>query len=155
MLAVTPVTEQDLPALADLFEEMDRFYGATEVEPIEERSAQLRSMIFRDPPAAYVLLARHNDQLAGFASYSILWPAAGLTQSLFLKELYVGQGHRRRGVGRLLMQRLFELAVETTSSRVEWMTEHSNSDAIAFYEQLGFKPNTEKAFYRAQIENGR
>jgi GNAT superfamily N-acetyltransferase len=148
MLTVTAATKADIPALAELFEEMDRFYGAVEFEAPEERRAQLHAMIFRDPPAVHVLLAYDDDRLAGFASYSFLWPAVGLTQSLFLKELYVAAAYRRRGVGRRLMQGLFELAAETGASRIEWMTEHANVEAIAFYERLGFKPNAEKVFYR-------
>lgn len=149
-MTVAPISQADLPAFIELMEEMDRFYGVTEFEPAEIRVAQIKGMIFRDPPAAHVLLARDGDRLVGLVSYSFLWPAAGLTQSLFLKELYVSQAHRRRGVGRLLMQRLFELAAETGCSRVEWMTEWANTDAQTFYAKLGHAPNTEKVFYRVQ-----
>ena len=150
MLTATPATEQDLPAIADLLEEMDRFYGVTEFEPAEERVKQIQAMVFRDPPAAHVLLARDDSRVVGLASYSFLWPTMGLTQSLFLKELYVTQDQRRTGVDRLLMHRLFELAAETGCSRVEWMTERDNTDAQAFYAGLGAEPNTEKVFYRVQ-----
>ena len=54
-----------------------------------------------------MLLARDEDGvLAGFASYSFLWPAVGLTASLYLKELYVAASRQRHGVGTLLMQGL-------------------------------------------------
>ena len=150
MLAITPAQPDDLPAIADLLEEMDRFYGVTEFESAPERIAQIKALIFHDPPAAHVLLARDDDRVVGLASYSFLWPAVGLAQSLFLKELYVAEADRRLGVGRQLMHSLFELAAETDCSRVEWMTDHNNAEAQAFYEQLGFKPNTDKAFYRVQ-----
>lgn len=150
MLTVTPATEADLPALAGLLEEMDRFYGVTDFEPTGKRQAQIQAQIFRDPPAAHILLARDHNQVIGLASYSFLWPAIGLTQSLFLKELYVAQHHRRTGVGRLLMKRVFDLAAETGSSRIEWMTERDNTDAQAFYAGLGAEPNTGKVFYRVE-----
>lgn len=153
MTTVTPITEADLPAFIALAEEMDRFYGVTEFEPAEVRAAQVKAMIFRDPPAAHVLLASDGEGVIGLASYSFLWPAVGLTQSLFLKELYVAQKHRGRGVGRQLMQHLFDLATETGCSRVEWMTEQTNTEAQAFYAQLGHAPNAEKVFYR--VEDGR
>jgi hypothetical protein len=41
------------------------------------------------------MLAWDGDDLAGFAAYSFLWPAVGLTRSLFLKELYVAEAARR------------------------------------------------------------
>jgi GNAT superfamily N-acetyltransferase len=40
------------------------------------------------------------------ASYSFLWPAAGVTRSLYLKELYVAQDWQRQGIGKLLMDSL-------------------------------------------------
>lgn len=150
MLRVTPATEQDLPALTGLFAEMDRFYGATHVGPSARRQAEMAATLFADPPVAHVLVASAGDDLAGFASYSFLWPAVGLTPSLFLKELYVAEQHRRNGAGRALMRRLLEIAAETRCSRVEWMTERMNAEAQAFYAKLGYTPNTEKVFYRVE-----
>ena len=150
MITVTPITEPDVPAFVALMEEMDRFYGVSTFEPAEVRTAQVKAIVFGDPAAARVILARNAAEVVGFASYSFLWPAIGLTRSLFLKELYVAEAYRGRGVGRQLMQHLFDLATETGCSRVEWMTERTNTEAQAFYARLGHAPNTEKVFYRAQ-----
>src|SRR6516164_6517496 len=116
---------------------MDRFYGATDVEPPSTRTRQIADAIFSTPPAAYALLAWDGDRLVGFAAYSFLWPAVGLTRSLYLKELYVAEACRERGVGKLLMQNLVEIAVKHACSRVEWTTDEQNRDAQAFYESLG------------------
>jgi len=135
-------------AIATLAEEMDRFYGATEVEPLELRLRQINEALFSDQPSAYALLAWEGDQLVGFAAYSFLWPAVGLTRSLFLKELYVVESARRTGVGKQLMRALFEVAVKHDCSRVEWQTETTNEDARAFYADLGAAEFEGKVFYR-------
>jgi GNAT superfamily N-acetyltransferase len=150
VLSIAAAQEHDVPAIADLLEEMDRFYGVTDFEPFEQRVAQVREMIFGGLPAAHVLLAKEDEVVVGFASYSHLWPAVGLTRSLFLKELYVRESHRRAGVGRTLMQRLLEAAADGGCSRVEWMTERTNASARRFYEQLGYKENNEKVLFRVQ-----
>ena len=54
------------------------------------------------------------------AAYSFLRPAAGLTASLYLKELYVAAAYRRAGVGRLLMDELNKIAARRGLSRMEW-----------------------------------
>ena len=84
------------------------------------------------------------------AAYSFLWPAAGLTRSLYLKELYIGEGYRRRGAGRLLMQALFEVAGQHGCSRVEWTTDSGNAGAQAFYEMLRLPRHPSKVFYRVE-----
>ena len=150
VITIAPLTEADLPAFVALMEEMDRFYGVTEFDPPEIRQAQVEAMLFRDAPAAQVLLARDGAQVVGLASYSFLWPAAGLAQSLFLKELYVAQSHRRRSVGRQLMQHVFDVATDAECSRVEWMTEQTNTEAQAFYAGLGHIPHSGKVFFRTQ-----
>jgi GNAT superfamily N-acetyltransferase len=150
MTTVTHAEPGDIDALARLAEEMDRFYGATEVEPLEARVRQIGEALFQDPPSAHALLARDNGMLAGFASYSFLWPAVGLTRSLYLKELYVTEAAREQGVGKLLMRHLYTIAVNQGCSRVEWTTDQSNLDAQQFYASLGVPVKESKLFYRVE-----
>jgi GNAT superfamily N-acetyltransferase len=151
VIQLAAATPEDAADLVDLLEEMDRFYGVTDFEPAEDRRAQLRAQLFSSPAAGHVILARVDGTLLGLASYSFLWPAVGLTQSLFLKELYVRASHQGQGIGRALIDRVFQIAADTGSSRVEWMTEQTNTEAQAFYERCGHKPNTDKVFYRATL----
>ena len=47
-----------------------------------------------------------NDaRLVGIAAYSLLWPAIGLTRSLYLKELYVPEGVLRTGIDKRFRRR--------------------------------------------------
>lgn len=86
--------------------------------------------------------------MVGFASYSFLWPAAGVTRSVFLKELYVVEASRRYGTGRLLINELCRIALETGCSRVEWHTDTDNPNAQRFYATLGVPVDDSKLFYR-------
>ena len=148
MITLSTARPDDVPAIADLAAEMDRHYGAAELVPIEKRQELVDLALFADPPTAWALLARDEQALIGFASYSFLWPAASMTGSLYLKELYVAQHTRRTHVGAALMRGLAEVAVRLECSRLEWTTDRDNADAIAFYEALGFQPLESKVFYR-------
>jgi GNAT superfamily N-acetyltransferase len=147
-VTISPAQPEDAEALASLLDELDRFYGATEIEPTGQRIRRVREALFSDPPAAYALLAWDKERLIGFASYSYLWPAAGSTRSLYLKELYVSEDHRAAGVGRLFMDELRRVAVEHDCSRVEWTTDDDNPGAKQFYQALGYAPDPSKIFYR-------
>jgi GNAT superfamily N-acetyltransferase len=150
VITVTPAKLQHAEAIAEIAEEMDRFYGATKVESAETRIRQIGEALFSDLPSAYSLLAWDDGRIVGFASYSFLWPAIGLTRSLYLKELYVSTKARRTGVGNLLMQRLFDIAVKNDCSRVEWTTESDNREAQLVYAELEVSVEESKLFYRIE-----
>jgi GNAT superfamily N-acetyltransferase len=150
MISITPASPGDGPAMAGLLAEMDQFYGASRTEPVDERVRQINDALFSAHPAAGALLAWDGAQLAGLAAYSFLWPAAGLTRSLYLKELYTGASHRRRGVGKLLMRAVFDTAARHGCSRIEWTTDTGNASAQAFYAELGLPKHPSKVFYRVQ-----
>jgi GNAT superfamily N-acetyltransferase len=150
MINIAPASPGDGPAIAGLLAEMDDFYGASRIEPVAERVRQIDDALFSGHPAAWVLLAWDGTRLAGMASYSFLWPAVGLTRSLYLKELYIGASHRRRGVGKHLMAALFETATRHGCSRIEWTTDTGNSGAQAFYAELGLPKHPSKIFYRVE-----
>ena len=131
MVTIAPAQPEDVEAIAHLLEELDDFYGGTTVETSDEQHAQIHEALFADG-SIHALLAWDGATLVGLASYSFLWPATGLTRSLFLKELYVVESHRRYGVGKLLMARLHEEAEQRRCSRIEWMTETDNAAAQQF-----------------------
>jgi ribosomal protein S18 acetylase RimI-like enzyme len=150
VITVRDAEPTDAEAIAELAEEMDRFYGATDVERRDRRLKQITETLYGESPCAHASLAWEDADLVGFASYSFLWPAAGLTRSLYLKELYVAAKARRRGIGKLLMRHLYRIAVQKACSRVEWTTDRDNLDAQEFYEMLGVSVSASKLFYRVE-----
>ena len=94
-------------------------------------------------------MALHEGAPAGLAAYSFLWPAVGVTRSLYLKELFVRAASRRHGIGKLLMRELDRIAAEHRCSRIEWTADAGNPDAQRFYAALGAEPLATKVFYRA------
>lgn len=139
-------------AIAVLCAEKNEFYGNSPQGTPSERAAQVHDALFTNPPLAHALLAWDADALAGFAMYSFVWPAIGLSASLYLKELFVAEEHRRSGTGKLLMGGIVRVAANRGCSRLEWTTDTDNPGAQAFYEALGAKPLTSKIFYRAAID---
>lgn len=139
-------------AISILAEEMDRFYGATEIASPQVRIRQIREVLFSDPPAAHAILAWNDQRLVGMATYSFLWPAVGLTRSLYLKELYVAESARCCGIGKILMHNAYEIAAKHNCSRVEWTADRDSIDARGFYSRIGVSIDTSKLFYRIEGE---
>ncbi|MFE2440510.1 hypothetical protein ACFXDF_00285 [Streptomyces sp. NPDC059426] len=79
--------KRDTLTMADLIEEIERFYGSTQIQPLAQRQSQIEEALFGSPPMASALLVEdETGGLAGLATYSFL-SAAGSSHSLFLKEL--------------------------------------------------------------------
>jgi ribosomal protein S18 acetylase RimI-like enzyme len=141
----------DVDELVRLLDEVDAFYGDEVTESAEHRASAVKRVLFQELPIARSLVAEADDRrLVGFASYSFLWPAAGSTASLYLKELFVSESYRSRGVGRLMFAELCRVAVASGLSRVELTTDKSNRDAQHFYSRLGLPVNDGKVFYRVE-----
>ncbi|MEV4134025.1 N-acetyltransferase [Dactylosporangium sp. NPDC049742] len=148
-LVVRHAEPSDAEAVATMIEEIERYYGATTIQPFEERLVQVKVALFGTPPLACCMLALAGGEVVGLAAYSFLWPAAGSTYSLFLKELYVRPEGRRLGTGTRLMQEVQAVAANRQEcSRVEWMTDRDNDGARAFYRDLGFEEFGGKVNYR-------
>lgn len=148
MGCVRPAQPEDVDDLIGLFVEVDAYYSEVTTGTRSERRAQIESVLFAAAPKAYALLAYQGEILAGVASYSFLWPAAGLSHSLYLKELFVREAHRGSGVGSALMEHLEHVAKESGCSRMEWTTENSNEGARAFYGHRGASILDGKVMYR-------
>ncbi|MEV5602957.1 GNAT family N-acetyltransferase [Streptomyces sp. NPDC052299] len=153
-VTIRPAHQDDIPRLADLIEEIERFYGATEIQPLTERRSQIEAALFAPAPLAHALVADPGDgPLAGMAAYSFLWPARGTTHALFLKELYVTEPWRGSGLGARLMGELRGVAAAREGcSRVEWMADMDNPGARKFYGALGFEVVEGKVVYRVGVE---
>lgn len=147
MVTIATATAADADTISVLLGEIEEYYGGQNTPGDLD---QIRRALFVSRPAATVLLARDGDQVVGMASYTFLWPAAGADTSLYLKELFVRETARRRGVAGALMQALQAAAVEAGCSRVEWTADSDNPPALAFYEALGAAKNGGKVFYRVE-----
>lgn len=146
-MLIEQATEADVDVISVILGEIEAYYGG---KPVSGDPEQIRAALFGDRPAATVLLARVGEQVLGLASYSLLWPAAGADTSLYLKELFVRESARRRGVAGALMEALRSAASSAGCSRVEWTADTDNPPALEFYKALGAEPRGGKVFYRLE-----
>ncbi|WP_063796014.1 GNAT family N-acetyltransferase [Peterkaempfera griseoplana] len=144
-LQIHRATEDDAGIISTLIGEIEAYYGG-DGQPGD--IDQIRLLLFGAQPVATVLLARDGGEVLGMASYTYLWPAAGASHSLYLKELFVREDGQRQGVGKAFMGELQAIAREAGCSRIEWTADLDNPPALGFYEALGVKRHEGKVFYR-------
>ena len=57
--------------------------------------------------------------------------------NLFLEDLFVEPVHRGKGLGKALLRRLAEIALERNGNVVEWRVLDWNQPSIDFYQAMG------------------
>ena len=132
---IVPATPADVPVILQFIREL------AEYEKLSDRciatEEMLREHLFGLRPAAEVLIARVGDEPVGFALYFGTFSTFLAKPGIYLEDLYVRLEFRRQGVGRALLHRLAQLAVERGCGRLEWAALDWNEPAIRFYEKIG------------------
>ncbi len=140
--------DRHFSALAVAMTELDQHYFGSKAAPLPEVENSLRAGMLSAESGVTVLLALDADEVAGLATFSLLYPAPEQRAQLFMKDLFVRQAWRSAGVGHALMKYLANYAVQKNCVRFDWTTEITNTGAMSFYERLGAAPVAEKIYYR-------
>jgi GNAT superfamily N-acetyltransferase len=97
----------------------------------------LRKDGFGPDPHFQAVIAEWNGVSAGMALYFFTYSTWVSRLGLYLEDLYINPDHRRKGVGRALLQHLAQIAREHRCRRFQWVVHRGNSNAIALYESFG------------------
>lgn len=108
----------------------------------------LRENLFGPQPRAEVLIAEWNNQPAGFALFFHNFSTFLGCPGIYLEDLFVLPELRAHGIGKGLLKRLAQLAVERGCGRLEWSVLDWNKPAVDFYVSLGAGPMDEWTVYR-------
>jgi len=135
---IDPAAPADIPDLHALIAGLAEYERLTEICVATQHD--LEAALFGEQRCAEALIARveaHRQETAGFALFFHTYSTFLGRRSLWLEDLFVRPEHRRRGLGRQLLERLAALAVERDCGRFEWSVLDWNTSAIQFYESLG------------------
>ena len=145
-LTIRPAVPQDLDliigfirALADY----ERLADAVVLDPV-----LLGCHLFGDKPMAEVLIGEINGAPRGFALFFHNFSTFAGKPGIYLEDLFVDPEARGSGLGKALLARLAQLAMERGCARLEWSVLDWNEPSIAFYKSLGAKAMDEWTVYR-------
>jgi ribosomal protein S18 acetylase RimI-like enzyme len=109
-------------------------------DPSDEVIRGAVGRLIDDPATEYLLAAStEGDEAGGVCQlrYRLsVWSGLG---DCWLEDLYVDGSARRAGLGRALVEASFERARERDCYRIELDVNEQNTEALAFYEALGFE----------------
>jgi ribosomal protein S18 acetylase RimI-like enzyme len=135
---------EDLDAVAPLFDAYRQFYGQR--SDLAAARAFLAERLGLEESVIFVAVAPEGDAL-GFTQLYPTFSSVSLKRLWVLNDLFVGPEARRRGVGRRLLDRAREWAVETDAKGLILATALTNIAAQALYESCGWRRDDEFQHY--------
>lgn len=145
---IRPATRDDVPALADLARQTDEmhaeilpdYFRVPGAGPTRSRDEMLRGL---DDRAEVVLAAEEDGRVVGFV-HALLFdtparPTMTPRRRVHLDDLVVDRAHRRRGIGRSLVDAAAGWARDRGAAELVLTVWMGNDAADGFYRRLGWK----------------
>ena len=133
-------TPADFPAWQVLWDGYNAFYGrsgATALAPEITRVTWSRFFDAYEP--VHALIAERSGKMLGLVHYLYHRSTIFVHPICYLQDLFTVEAARGQGVGRALIQSVYERAHAAGSPRVYWQTHESNSVAMRLYDRVADK----------------
>ncbi len=102
--------------------------------------------VFSDDPKYQVILAELNGEITGLITYYTMFSTYKGREYLYIDNLYVKTEARRKGIARMLVQEIYEIAKANNFFYIELKVRHDNP-ATEFYKSLGMKMSNESLYH--------
>ncbi|WP_420412346.1 GNAT family N-acetyltransferase [Roseibium sp.] len=143
-MIIRPVVADDLDRFAGLITQMEHHYGG-DIDPLVVSERLNRR--FQEYADLVFLIAEDGDALLGHATMSPLFPAGQTNPAYFIKDIFVTEAARGRGVGEALLRACAKEARKRGAPRLDLTVDANNPDAARLYERLG-AVDTQKRYLR-------
>ena len=136
-LSVRFVVREDYEQWLPLWDGYNAFYGrsgTTALSPEITRMTWARFFDAYEP--VHGLVAESDGQLLGLTHYLFHRSTTAIEPVCYLQDLFTSNAVRGRGIGRALINRVYEQARLAGSSRVYWQTHQTNLTAMQLYDKV-------------------
>jgi GNAT superfamily N-acetyltransferase len=133
-LIVRSIAPTDFAQWQPLWAGYNRFYGRPAL-PVE--ITQMTWTRFFDAyEPVHAMVAERDGQLVGLVHYLFHRSTIQIQPTCYLQDLFTDEAARGEGVGRALIEAVYERARIAGSPRVYWQTHESNATAMRLYDKV-------------------
>ena len=133
-LIVRPVAPTDFAQWVPLWAGYNRFYERTLPAEITQMTW---SRFFDAYEPVHALVAEGQGQILGLVHYLFHRSTTAIAPNCYLQDLFTTQASRGKGIGRALIEGVYERAQAAGSGRVYWLTHETNQTAMKLYDKIG------------------
>ena len=132
-----PVRQQDYPAWKPLWDGYNAFYGRKDETALPDEITQTTWQRFFDPAEpVFALVAERQGQVVGLTHYLFHRSTTRIELTCYLQDLFTLQSERGKGVGRSLIEAVYDQSRSAGIKRVYWQTHESNAAGRLLYDKL-------------------
>ena len=136
-MTIRDVAASDYEPWLTLWNGYNAFYGRSGPTALPAEVTQTTWQRFFDArEPVYALVAELDGSLIGLTHYLFHRSTTLIAPICYLQDLYTAPERRRTGVGRALIEAVYECARDAGSPRVYWQTHETNLVGQRLYEQL-------------------
>jgi len=131
------VTREDFAQWLPLWEGYNRFYGRSGKTALPAEITQMTWARFFDAyEPMHAMVAEHDGVLVGLVHYLFHRSTISVAPNCYLQDLFTSESARGKGVGRKLIEAVYEQARLGGLNRVYWHTHETNTTAMRLYDQV-------------------
>ena len=120
-----------------LWEGYNTFYGRSGATALPGEITQATWARFFDAyEPVHAMVAASEGRLVGLVHYLFHRSTISIAPTCYLQDLFTDASTRGQGVGRALINAVYEQAKLAGTSRVYWLTHETNSTAMKLYDQV-------------------
>jgi len=139
-LLVRMLEQGDFAQWKPLWDGYNAFYGRAGETALAPEITQMTWSRFFDPyEPMHAMVAERGGELLGLVHFLYHRSTTAIAPSCYLQDLFTTESARGLGVGRALINAVYEHAKAAGIPRVYWQTHESNTTAMALYDQLADK----------------
>lgn len=131
---IRPLQPADEAAWRRLWTGYLQFYQTSVTE--EVYASTFARLLGNDPQDFYALVAERDGQLLGLTHYLFHRHAWKVENVCYLQDLYVDPAARGLGLGRTLIEAVYERADAAGAPQVYWLTQDFNAQARQLYDRI-------------------
>jgi len=136
-IAVRDVTPQDYDAWRPLWDEYNAFYERTGPTALPEEVTETTWRRFFDAgEPVFCIVAEREGKVVGICHYIFHRSTSRLERVCYLQDLFTAPDYRGHGIGRALIMRVYEIAMDAGSKRVYWLTHTTNTPGRTLYDKV-------------------
>ena len=136
-MVVRPIAQADYEGWRPLWDGYNAFYGRSGPTALAEditRNTWQRFFDEREP--VHALVAEEASRIAGIVHYLFHRSTNRMGDVCYLQDLFTLEAFRGRGIGRRLIEAVYDEARKAGATRVYWHTHVGNETARTVYDKV-------------------